>query len=121
MKSSSDVPADSRVMESWLDFSDKSTEESARGRVVYKKAVPRAKPRSALNPGLFERQTGESIYTGMVEAGTIPTTPQLEQGNSPAGTWVSDTTVPDWTVWDTSLNPVDATVDEPYLGYYPEG
>ena len=115
IKMSSDVAADNRVSESWLDFSDKSTAESARGRVKYKKAVPRAKPRSALNPGLFEQRTGEEvIYTGMVEAGTLPTGTTLQQGNSPDGTWASESTIPELNVWDTSLEPVDAAM----TGYY---
>ncbi|KAK5698463.1 hypothetical protein LTR17_023638 [Elasticomyces elasticus] len=84
---SADIPLNSRVSESWLDFSDKSTEASARGRVMYKKAVPRAIPRSALNPGLFDRlASDEPIFTGMVEAGTMPVgiAPQQSLGRSGA-------------------------------------
>lgn len=53
----SDIPAERRVSEAWLDFSDKSSEESAKGVVGYKKAVPRARARYALNPGLFDMGT----------------------------------------------------------------
>lgn len=53
----SDIPAERRVSEAWLDFSDKRTEESRKGVVGYKKAVPRARARYALNPGLFDMGT----------------------------------------------------------------
>ena len=54
VKTSSDIPAEQRISEAWFDFSDKSTEETQKGKVAYKKAVPRASARYALNPGLFE-------------------------------------------------------------------
>ena len=53
-KTAADIPSDSRISEAWMDFSDKSTEESRKGRVGYRKALPRASARYALNPGLFE-------------------------------------------------------------------
>ncbi len=53
-KTSADIPSESRVSEVWVDFSDNSTEESRKGRVGYKKSLPRASARYALNPGLFE-------------------------------------------------------------------
>ena len=72
-RAASDIPAERRVSEAWLDFSDKSDEQPARGKVAYKMPVPRATPRFALNPGLFEsRTTDESIFTGVVETGTLP-------------------------------------------------
>lgn len=54
VKTASDIPPEQRIQEAWLDFSDKSTEETQKGKVAYKKAVPRASARYALNPGLFE-------------------------------------------------------------------
>ena len=51
---SSDIPVDHRVSEAWLDFSDKELDSPGQARVGYKKAIPRATARYALNPGLFE-------------------------------------------------------------------
>jgi hypothetical protein len=62
-KHSEDIPSDSRVSAAWLDFSDTSTEESRKGKIAYKKALPRATPRYALNPGLFDDwQTQETGF-----------------------------------------------------------
>jgi hypothetical protein len=65
-KTSSDIPAERRISEAWFDFSDKSTEETQRGKVAYKKAVPRASARYALNPGLFEN------WNTSTEPGFVP-------------------------------------------------
>ena len=53
-KEASDIPVEQRISATWLDFSDKISEEGRKGLVGYKKAVPRASARYALNPGLFE-------------------------------------------------------------------
>ncbi|KAK5174928.1 uncharacterized protein LTR77_000064 [Saxophila tyrrhenica] len=64
-KTSADIPSESRISEAWIDFSDKSTEDSGKGRVAYKKAIPRASARYALNPGLFEDwQTHDPGFSG---------------------------------------------------------
>ena len=65
-KTSSDIPAERRISEAWFDFSDKSTEETQKGKVAYKKAVPRASARYALNPGLFEN------WNTSTEPGFVP-------------------------------------------------
>ena len=78
----SDIPSDRRISEAWLDFSDHSTEESQKGKVAYKRAVPRASARYALNPGLFEdwntNDTGfdESSGTPSSQASGSAPTPQ---------------------------------------------
>jgi hypothetical protein len=78
-QTSADVPADSRVSEAWFDFSDKSSEEAARGRIAYKKAVSRQTPRFALNPGLFDRRlSDDSTFEGLVESGTLPNLPNVQ-------------------------------------------
>lgn len=59
----SDIPAERRVSEAWLDFSDKSTEETRKGLVGYRRAVPRASARFALNPGLWDIETEGSEFT----------------------------------------------------------
>jgi hypothetical protein len=70
---SSDIPAERRISEHWLDFAH--PEGPGKPSVAFKRAaVPRATPRYALNPGLFEsRDTDELGFTGIVEAGTVPT------------------------------------------------
>lgn len=62
-KEAADVPAGRRVSEAWIDFSDKSSEEGKKGLVGYKRAVPRASARYALNPGLFDLETESSAFT----------------------------------------------------------
>ena len=52
-RNASDIPEGSRVSEAWLDFADKSDKDGSEGLVGYRKAMPRARPRYALNPGLF--------------------------------------------------------------------
>lgn len=59
----SDVLADKRVSEAWLDFSDKSMEEGRKGLVGYKRALPRARARYALNPALFALEAEPSGFT----------------------------------------------------------
>lgn len=61
LSTAADISAETRVAESWLDFSDVSVPPN-RGRIGYKRAVPRASTRSALNPGLFERRTDEPCF-----------------------------------------------------------
>ncbi|KAK0913879.1 hypothetical protein LTR91_011977 [Friedmanniomyces endolithicus] len=116
VKQSSDVPLNSRVTESWLDFSDKSSADSARGRVMYKKAIPRVTPRSALNPGLFEGQTSEEsgVFTGMADAGVLPTDLELEEGSSATGTWATRPELQRWADFDTDWQ---ASGAEGYQGY----
>lgn len=63
-KQASDIPAAQRVSEAWLDFSDKSTEQTQKGKVGYKRAVPRATARYALNPGLFENWSTDDAGFG---------------------------------------------------------
>lgn len=55
-KQQSDIPSTNRVSEAWFDFSDGS-----KGRVAYKRGVPRATPRMALNPGLFQDSKLSSV------------------------------------------------------------
>ena len=73
---SSDIPAERRISEAWIDFSDKSTEQTQKGKVAYKKSVPRASARYALNPGLFEdwntSETGfEDVEVRSVRSGSM--------------------------------------------------
>ncbi|KAK1820240.1 hypothetical protein LTR12_005391 [Friedmanniomyces endolithicus] len=112
----SDVPLNSRVTESWLDFSDKSSADSARGRVMYKKAIPRVTPRSTLNPGLFDGQTSEEFgaFTGLADAGVVPTGLDLEEGSSATGTWASRPELQMWADFDTDWQ---ASGTEGYQGY----
>jgi len=116
VKQSSDVPLNSRVTESWLDFSDKSSADSARGRVMYKKAIPRVTPRSALNPGLFEGQTsGESgLFMGMADAGVGPTGLDPDVGSSATGTWATRPELLTWEDFDTDWQ---ASGTEGHQGY----
>ncbi|KAK5110877.1 hypothetical protein LTR85_000715 [Meristemomyces frigidus] len=112
-RSSSDIPAERRISEAWFDFSDKSTEESSKGRVGYRAAVPRATPRYALNPGLFEdRGTSEPVFTGVVEAGTVPTTSRpwtLDRSQPDKNVFIpstgfDDSATSDWTAYDIAGN-----------------
>ncbi|KAK1825093.1 hypothetical protein LTR12_000382 [Friedmanniomyces endolithicus] len=116
MGKSSDVPLNSRVTESWLDFSDKSSADSARGRVMYKKAIPRVTPRSALNPGLFEGQTSEEsgVFMGVADAGVGPTGVDPGVESSATGTWATRPELQTWTDFDTDWQ---ASVPEGYQGY----
>lgn len=68
-REAADIPAERRVSEAWLDFSDKSSEAGKKGLVGYKRAVPRASARYALNPGLFDlgaeaESEGFTLYSG---------------------------------------------------------
>ena len=85
-RESSDIPAERRVSEAWLDFSDQSTELPQKGKVGYKRAVPRASARYALNPGLFEdwntRDTGFGEYTESASVRTGGSTPAAEHSFS---------------------------------------
>lgn len=59
---SSDIPAERRL-EAWLDLSDIATDETHEPRIAFKRALPRAEARSALNPGLFQNR--EVGYMGL--------------------------------------------------------
>lgn len=65
-KEASDVPAAQRISEAWLDFSLKRVEGSP--LVGYRKAVPRASARYALNPGLFDLEADSSAFTQFTES-----------------------------------------------------
>lgn len=80
-KDASDIPVENRISEAWMDFSDKSSEEGRKGLVGYRKAVPRASARYALNPGLFELETEPSGFTQH----SGPHTPGAEAYASPPG------------------------------------
>ena len=111
-KTSSDIPSERRVSEAWLDFSDKSTEQSQKGRVAYKKAVPRASARYALNPGLFEdwntTETGfsQDFYMRAMQAGVnAPTAQSALPSRSSTGQTdlgLSDVPGPAWIHYDRS-------------------
>lgn len=85
----SDIPSDVRISEAWLDFTDNSGERvGSRPKVGYKRAVPRASARYALNPGLFEWRTDEPGFIPGLNFATIarsedPLTPQA--GSTQAG------------------------------------
>lgn len=90
-KQAADIAVGQRVSEAWIDFSDKSSEESRKGQVGYKKAVPRASARYALNPGLFDLDTRSSEFTQLaatrlssVEAYTSPPQSLDLQGTLPS-------------------------------------
>lgn len=74
-KTALDIPSERRVSEAWLDFSDKSTEETKKGKVGFRTAIPRATARYALNPGLFEDwtgpETGSAGFSEVVEGETV--------------------------------------------------
>jgi len=105
----SDIPADHRISEAWLDFSEKSFELAGRGRIAYRRAVPRASPRPSLNPDLFERgKSAETIFTGIAEAGTLPSAgrrtavpPTLPSGEGSSGGTASEDSPP-WIDFDAT-------------------
>lgn len=71
----SDIPGDVRISEAWLDFTDKSDERvGGRPKIGYKKAVPRASARYALNPGLFEWRTDEPGFIPSLDFATVART-----------------------------------------------
>lgn len=71
-KTAKDIPSERRVSEAWIDFSDKSTEETKKGKVAYKKSIPRARARYALNPGLFEDWVGlDASFSEAAEGGSL--------------------------------------------------
>lgn len=129
-KKSSDIPAESRVSEAWFDFSDKSSEQSRRGKVAYRSAVPRATPRYALNPGLFEnRRMDEQIFPDVVEAGTVPagssSAPlpdmQREEDRPVAGAILHQAVTPPWIDFDAIENMTSlSTAIEPRQSPPPE-
>lgn len=71
----SDIPAERRVSEAWLDFKEKTGDADADGKrpkIGYRRAVPRASARYALNPGLFEwRTTDEPGFIPILNFATI--------------------------------------------------
>ncbi len=83
---------------------------------MYKKAIPRVTPRSTLNPGLFDGQTSEEFgaFTGLADAGVVPTGLDLEEGSSATGTWASRPELQMWADFDTDWQ---ASGTEGYQGY----
>jgi hypothetical protein len=97
VKTSADIPAEHRISEAWLDFSDKSTEETQKGKVAYKRAVPRASARYALNPGLFEDwNTSEPGFIPYLKKKTDRTGSDASSVPSLAGVNTIDTVEPAW-------------------------
>ncbi|KAF7185281.1 Aspercryptin biosynthesis cluster-specific transcription regulator atnN [Pseudocercospora fuligena] len=80
---SSDIPAERRISEAWLDFSDKSL-PAGRGRIGYKRAVPRAAARYALNPGLFDWRTDEPGFIPSLNFATV-VTPEGSRSQTQSG------------------------------------
>ncbi|KXT06176.1 hypothetical protein AC578_1412 [Pseudocercospora eumusae] len=80
---SSDIPAERRISEAWLDFSDKSL-PAGRGRIGYKRAVPRAAARYALNPGLFDWRTDEPGFIPSLDFATV-STPEGSRSRTQSG------------------------------------
>ena len=115
----SDVRAEARISEAWLDFSNPAEARSS-AQVRYKKAVPPEKVRYALNPGLFDGRS-EHDFEQPIDFATVrpdssafgmtPTTP-AQSSSAEAAQFHGDPSLSTWVHYGegesagSSLSPV---------------